>query len=81
MAEDTEKKWWRLYASRDNSYSGQRRQYSASNDVHAFEELRHWFLNHGFVVVLESEPMRPGAEYQYRWDSRNPPSSCTPLSR
>ena len=56
---------------KDDGYYGARRQYGASENMQDFEELKYWFLNKGFTVILESEPLRPGTPYQYRWEERN----------
>ena len=47
--------WWRLYASRDASPYGQRRQYSGSSELKDFEDLKHYLLSQGFVVVCVKE--------------------------
>lgn len=48
-----EKSFWKMYAYKDKSYYGKRRQYSGGYSLEDFQELAHWFLNKGFVVVYE----------------------------
>lgn len=52
--------WWRMYAQRDNGCHGQRRQYSGSEKLEDFEDLTHWFLSQGFVVICVKEQKQDG---------------------
>ena len=51
--------WWRLYAQRDASICGQRRQYSSSTCLKDFEALKRWVLSEGYTVICVRETCCP----------------------